>query len=122
MPLNLLLGREGGELDSSAFCFCARIQRHTEVFHDRVLQTEAVGLTPASSAQQGNAHAGCFIILNHAKRPGRAERRLERAAVLFFADKHRSRYYARQGLACSLLVFMTSAGLCLGISNPFPKT
>lgn len=96
--------------------------RGTDVFHNRVLQMQAVGLTQAVNAQQGDARAECFIILNHAKRTGRAERRLERAAALFFAHKHRSRYYASQGLAWSLLVFMTSTGLCLGISKPFPKT
>ena len=120
MPLNLLLGREG-ESWTAALSVSVQGYRGTGVFHDRVLQTEAVELTPAASAQRGDAHAGCFIILNHAKRTGRAERRLERAAVLFFADKHRSRYYASQGLACSLCVFLASTASAWGYLTCSPR-
>lgn len=53
--------------------------------------------------------------------PGaQVEERLERAAVLSFADKHGSGYHTSQGLACFLL-FMAPTGLCLGSSNPFPR-
>lgn len=97
MPLNLLLGRDGGELDGSA-SISVRGYRGTEVSHNHVLRMEAVGLTLAASAQQGDADVGCFSMLNHAKRTGRAERRLERAAALFFVGKHRSRHYVSQGL------------------------